>query len=332
MMRFSRMFCSILTIAICSIFSVSARAGGVGTTSGAFLKLPTGARPIGMGETYVAVGDDVQSLGWNPAGLALMEKRQFTFMHAQWLEGIRYESLAYAQPLGGFIFLGGGVDFLDSGAIEKTEFTNATGVTTGPENSIFGSWVSKGTFSVSNVVLTLGGAVDVSGLRWIPVPNVQAGMNIRMLLEKIDKGSTAGAMIDIGALWSPETVPNLTLAALGENLGPAMSGKIPPISFRLGAAYLWLNRNLVTTADYYQPIDNYGRISFGAEYWYKEMIAVRGGYRFQGKTDLNEYGIGFREGISLGAGVRYQIVQLDYAFSSLGFFGPTHRISLTVSF
>src|SRR5690242_7888069 len=86
---------------------LSVRAGGPGSTASAFLKLPSGARAIGMGESYTAAGDDVQSIGWNPAGIARMQRREFTFMHAEWFQGIRYESLAYAMPLGGFIFVGG---------------------------------------------------------------------------------------------------------------------------------------------------------------------------------------------------------------------------------
>jgi len=331
MMRSRRVFYHILPLLVSLIFSTLAHSVGVGTTSGAFLKLPTGARAIGMGETYTAVGDDVQALGWNPAGLAQLEKRQITFMHAQWFEGVNYESLAYAQPLGGFIYAGLGIDVLDSGQIDKTSFKDPAAVSSGPESAI-GDWTTDGTFSVSNVVVTLGGAANVSGLRWLPIPNVQAGINIRMLLEKIDSGSTAGAVVDMGAMWTPERLPNLTVALLGQNLGPTMGGQIPPISFRLGGAYRWLNRSLVTAVDYYQPIDNYGRISFGSEYWCKNMIAIRGGYRFQGRTDLNEYEAGFREGISLGAGFRFQIVQVDYAFNTLGFFGPAHRLSLTVSF
>src|SRR6185503_13482915 len=99
-------------------------AGGPGSTSSAFLKLPSGARAIGMGESYTAAGNDVQSIGWNPAGIARMQNREFTFMHAEWFQGIRYESLAYAMPLGGFIFVGGGIDFLNSGSIDKTTFND----------------------------------------------------------------------------------------------------------------------------------------------------------------------------------------------------------------
>jgi hypothetical protein len=315
-------------------------AGGPGSTSAAFLKLPSGARAIGMGESYTAAGDDVQSIGWNPAGIARMQHREFTFMHAEWFQGIRYESLAYAMPLGGFIFVGGGIDFLNSGSIDKTTFNDlgspGLGAATGPESVGF---TSAGTFSVSNVVVTGTGAVDLSGLRWIPIPNVQGGVNVRVLMQKIDKKSQAGAIIDMGALWTPVALPNFTAAAVAQNLGPTVDGKLPPFTFRLGGSYKWLNGNLITASDLLVPVDNYPKLSLGAEYWYKNLVSFRSGYRLTGNSatkkfgaDPNLYGTGGLEGLSMGAGFRYQIVQIDYAFATLGFLGATHRVSLTVNF
>ncbi len=49
---------------------VPARASGPGTSAATFLELGFGARPLGLGEAYVAVADDVSALHYNPAGLA----------------------------------------------------------------------------------------------------------------------------------------------------------------------------------------------------------------------------------------------------------------------
>lgn len=315
------------------LVSGGALADGPGSTSAAYLKLPTGARAIGMGQAYVAAGDDVQAIDWNPAGLARMTQRQVSFMHAQWIQGITYDSLEYAQPIGGFISLGGAIDFLNSGNIDKTTFSNLQSALSGGPGS--NPIVSSGVFTVSNVVVTASGAVDVSGLHWIGIPNVQAGMNARVLVEKIDTSSAADAIVDLGGLWTPDTMPRLTVGIVGQNLGPALNGKIPPFSFRLGAAYKALeNKSLTASMDFYQPVDNFGRISAGAEYWYKNLICVRGGYGFQGKIDLNELGTGGLDGLTLGVGFRYQIVTLDYAFMTMGFLSQsgTHRVSLTVNF
>ena len=62
---------------------ISVWASGPGTTAADVLNIPVGARAIGMGEAYTAQADDVSSLYWNPAGLALMQERQASFMYDQ---------------------------------------------------------------------------------------------------------------------------------------------------------------------------------------------------------------------------------------------------------
>lgn len=282
-----------------------------------------------MAETYAAAGDNVQAIGWNPAGLAYVQAREFTFMHAEWLEDIRYESLAYAQNIANFITVGAGIDFLLSGTIDRTSFVDTAGLLEGPEQ-----WaIDLGdTFTANNFVMTAAAAVDASGMRWITLPNVKAGINVRMLMQSIDEQSLTSAVVDLGALWGPQFAPNLTLALVGRNLGPAIGGNVPPLSIRLGGAYRMLNKALVAAIEYYQAVDNYGQFSIGSEYWYRNLIAVRGGYKFQGRIDLNELGTNGLEGLALGGGFRYRIVTVDYAFSSFGFFGATHRVSLTVNF
>ena len=314
-----------------------ALADGRGSSSAAFLKLPTGARAIGMGESYTAAGNDVQAIAWNPAGIARMDGREFTFMHAEWYQGIRYESLAYAQPLGGFIFVGGGVDFMFGGKIDKTTFALGSGTYASPENT---PYTSTGTFEVSNMVVTAAGAIDASGLRWLPIPNVQLGMNARVLVQKVDKASDTSPVVDMGALWTPSAAPQWTFAFVAQDVGPpvnvTVNGKTerkwPPINFRLGSALKLMDGNFTATGDIEVPTDTPVKLSAGAEYWYRKMICFRTGYKFQKQLDYNQYGSDGLEGFTFGAGFRYQIVQVDYAFATLGFLGATHRVSLTVNF
>ncbi len=336
-MTINRIFRSLMAAGLLILLCAgTAGAGGPGSTAAPFLKLPTGARAIGMGESYVAAGDDVQAISWNPAGISKMRNRQFTFMHSEWIEGIRYESLAYAQPFAGLFSLGGGVDFLLSSPIDRTVFVQGSGnagMVEGPEK--WGVDSGQGVFEVSNVVVTAAGAVDASAMHLIPLPNVQMGINVRALVQKVDKESAFGGIFDLGAMWSPETMRDLRLGIVAQNVGPALKSgggsNIPPISFRMGVAYWLFNRVMTLAADYYQPIDNLARLSAGCEYWYRNALAMRVGYRYQSKIDLNEYKTGGLEGFSLGAGFRFQPVQVDYAYATLGFLGPTHRISLTVN-
>jgi hypothetical protein len=43
---------------------------------------PVGARPIGMGSTFVGIADDGNALYWNPAGMAFLKHHEITIMHS----------------------------------------------------------------------------------------------------------------------------------------------------------------------------------------------------------------------------------------------------------
>lgn len=75
--------------------ALPARAGGTGTTSANFLKIPVAAIPSGMGEAYTAMaGPD--SIIYNPAGLGLLSYSAFSGAHNQYIDGIKQEYLAIA--------------------------------------------------------------------------------------------------------------------------------------------------------------------------------------------------------------------------------------------
>ncbi len=68
--------------------------------AGEFLKLPVGARALGMGSAFVALSDDATAVYWNPAGLVFAEQRQAWAEHAeQFGDLVNHDFLAYEQPL-----------------------------------------------------------------------------------------------------------------------------------------------------------------------------------------------------------------------------------------
>ena len=79
-----------------------AGARGVGTSAANFLKVGQAARPGGMGGAFVALADDINSLEWNPAGLAYLAPDYFdaAFEHVFWFGDVEYEIFSYAQHLG----------------------------------------------------------------------------------------------------------------------------------------------------------------------------------------------------------------------------------------
>lgn len=78
----------------------SARSQTVGTTTADILKINEGARPAAMGGAYTAMGDDIYSLSYNPAGLSYLKASQLVVEHLDSLAGIEYEYLSFGTAFG----------------------------------------------------------------------------------------------------------------------------------------------------------------------------------------------------------------------------------------
>ena len=85
----------LFALVICSCVS------GADKYAGEFLSLGAGARPLGMGGSFVAVADDATATYWNPAGLGGLDRTEITFMHAGIFGLDSYDFINYVQPLGG---------------------------------------------------------------------------------------------------------------------------------------------------------------------------------------------------------------------------------------
>ena len=68
--------------------------------SGEFLSLGVGARALGLGGAFVGVADDVTASFWNPAGLAQLNRKELSLMHAETFGSLlNQDFIAFARPL-----------------------------------------------------------------------------------------------------------------------------------------------------------------------------------------------------------------------------------------
>jgi hypothetical protein len=93
---------NVLIFALISLLSI----GVLSTVSyAAFEDKGTGARGTALGDTYVAMGDDILSLAYNPAALARVRQKEVTSEYAKLFAGLSDGSslsqtyLAYGQPV-----------------------------------------------------------------------------------------------------------------------------------------------------------------------------------------------------------------------------------------
>jgi hypothetical protein len=69
--------------------------------AGEFMKIPVGARAIGMGGAFASVADDATAPYWNPAGMVFLPYREAFLQHAEQFGGlVGHDFGGYVVPLG----------------------------------------------------------------------------------------------------------------------------------------------------------------------------------------------------------------------------------------
>ncbi len=299
---------TISMLAVCAglALPLPSYASGAGTTGGTILSLPVGARAIAMGEAYTAQADDANSLYWNPAGLAILNQSQASFMYNQYLEDLTLSHLAVGTPLE-FGGLGASLTYLGYGKIAGyDEQANPTG-----------------NVEAHSAVATVGAGL----LR----ENWSAGVNIKGIQGTLADEKAVGFASDFGLnVVYPREVLGGTLraAATLRNVGTGLKylrEKDPfPREWRLGvAAVQMMDRRLNVSFDYGKVIDDDAALYAGSELWLTRYIALRAGYA--GARGENK-------GLRAGVGLKLKDLSFDYAYSHTADFGMAHRYELTYRF
>jgi hypothetical protein len=301
----------ILMVAVVGVFAClpAALAHDPGTTSCNYLKMGVGARAVGLGEAYTAVGDDAEAACWNPGGLGLLEGGSVKMMHNQWFEGISLDYFGIAYNLGRFGVLGFSGKYLWMDKMQVTTIAEPEG--TGEE---FGAYDAAGTISYAK---KLNSALS-------------AGVNIKALQEGIDTEKGMAYALDIGAICSVNK--QLRVGASVNNIGSKMKlvdeGYRLPLEYRAGAAYwLFSSKSVMLAADVTGGIDENINGHFGCEAKLLDIISLRVGYKTETIKDID-----YLSGLSGGIGFALSGVELDYVWVPYGDLGQTHRIGIGYKF
>ncbi|MDE2313147.1 MAG: UPF0164 family protein, partial [Elusimicrobia bacterium] len=90
-----------LPAAVFFIFAPLRARAQSGGQPGEFLTYGVGARALAMGGAYYGISDDASAVNWNPAGLAQIQRKEFTAMESTLFYQTNLDFLSYAQPLKG---------------------------------------------------------------------------------------------------------------------------------------------------------------------------------------------------------------------------------------
>lgn len=313
----------------------------VGTTAAQFLKLGVGARPIALGGSYVALAEDLAAAYWNPAGLARLQGGAVQLAHTRYLVDVDYSYAAVGFNMGAAGTLAASLILLDSGDMQVRTTRQPEG--TGER------------FAVQNFALQLSYGRALTD-------RFAIGGSAKFVQERIWHSSASSIAFDVGTLF---TTPyeRLRLGASFSNFGPKMQmdgrdiifsedptpgqdGVVEivnsvylmdehplPLLFRIGVAWdavMTADHRIVVSTDAAHPNDNSEYMNVGAEYNFRDLLALRGGFR----NLLEEDG---EQGLTFGGGLNVRIdrtfrARFDYAYAAFGRLDATHWFTMNLSF
>ena len=309
------------------LFTGPSFAAGPGTSAAEFLQMGFGARPIGFGEAFVPVANDVSALYYNPAGLAYpafsdpkSSAGPYEILTSQSLlvQDINMTQMGFVKRP-----FGASLTYLSLGNIEQRTTETASPDSTG---------------GASDMALGVSYARKFAGVGF--------GVTGKYIREAILNYSASAFALDVGALHHFDDRPitlGFDLSNVGTDIRFIDQSYPLPTTMSFGAAY-GLTKDfphaLVVQVDL--PRNASPDIRLGVEYRGFGPITLRAGYRtFSGDqrtaalgTTLGSTASGITDfyGMSLGAGLRTPFGDLDFAMVPYGELGTAYQMSYSYNF
>ena len=306
----------------------------VGISSFQFLKIGVGARGVALGETFVAIANDVSALYWNPAGLTQFTGNQFMVAHTEYVIDIKHEFFGAAYHFSATDAIGFSVTSLHMDEMEITT-----------EVQPFGTGLY---FKFGDIAL---GATYSRKM----TDQFSFGLTVKYVEETLDVLKMRGVMVDLGTYYwtglgssrfavvvsnfGPDVSPSGTATEFSGQQVNSFQSFSPPTQFKIGLAlepFEIENQRITTSFELQHPNDNAENFHFGVEYNWHNWFSMRTGVRrtigepLFGRDNTNSSDVTFGAGIA--APLSFTNINFDYAFANFNLLGSVHRISLELTF
>jgi len=277
-----------------------------------FLKIGVGAREAAMGEAFVGLSKDVNSVFWNVAGIGFVTNRQLTFSHSNWLVESTHDAFAVALPVKSFVVGLSAISFKIQDFEETTVLEpHGTGNMVGAGDYLLGLAVAR---------------------RY--TDKLTIGLQLKYVQEVLANRSFSNILFDIGTIYHTG-FRDLKLAFALQHFGPDMTLADQqfrtPLLFRVGASdniFATDLQRLIISAELVHPTDANEWINIGMEYTLINILALRAGYQTNDQEQRLTTGFGV-----LVPNIGKVGTSFDYAYISFGeIFGATHRFTIGLSF
>jgi hypothetical protein len=315
--------------------------GRIGTAGAPELRLPVGARSIALSGADLAMVSGAEALFYNPAGIvATSHKTEALFSNTQYIANMHVNFVGLTQSVGDWGSIGVSAKVLSIGDIVQTTESapDGTGETFSPTFSTIG--------------LTYGKAMT---------DRVNFGGTLYYISEKILQETAAGAAFDFGFQYDTG-VHGTKLGVAVKSIGPNMEysgsdferivqvpGDDPQAAgrnmatqsakFELPTTFqMSLGIPVVQGANPLTVYAAYNSNSFGndqgkiaAELTLRKMLALRGGYAFDGTSD-QMFTYTYGAGLILPLGGSH--MTLDWAAQPVhgGYFDDVQNFSVGMTF
>ncbi len=273
----------------------------VGASTFAFLKVGVGARAIAMGDAYTAVGDDVSAIFWNPAGIGRLQGVNYLVSYNRWYVDTAVYAAAVTYRVNKGV-IGLSLRSFQTGSIEERTIFQPTG--TGR---------------------MINGNAIVAGLTYAaqPTNKLSVGVRLRYARQSIYTQSTGTPIMDIGTHFHTGFKSirlSMSLKNLGKDVSYVDNAYYMPLNFTTGVAMeIYGNKEegdptyLTVSAEAAYAVDYAARAHAGGELVLSNLLAVRGGYKFNYDGEKWSMGGGLKIPVQEG-----RTLNLDLAYTDAG--------------
>ena len=312
----------------------------VATSAANWLKLGTSTRAAGMGGTFVAAGQGVSAIPYNPAAIAYLEGSEVYVSRTNYVADITYNVISYGTRLSASDFFGINIFYLDSGPIGVTteEFSNGT----------------NEDYHVISMSFKLAYARRMTD-------RLKVGVTLNYIRDEIYTTNMQSVAFDMGSNFDTG-IFGIVLGMSVSNFGPEVQyggeglqvpvadsldvdGRLNkvtesfplPLMFRLGiqkdiigpsenATLKSSTHRLSFAMDGTNPTDYTVHGNAGIEYAFRELAFLRAG------TNIGHDTAGFAAGGGLFFKMGSMSARVDYAFINYNILKLMHQVSIGLEF
>lgn len=309
----------------------------LGTTAGAQLSVPVGARDLAMAGADLVFSSGVDATFWNPASIGKITGANGSFSSMSYIADVKVNYFAVGSPLGKLGNIGVTVKTMDLGDIPITtvEAMDGTGANFSP--------------TVMTMAVTYGKAVT---------DRINFGITGKIVYESIPRASASAVAFDIGVQYVDfANIKGLGLALVLKNIGSDMhysgsglkteaTDKVfseffdreasydqLPSSYSLGTSYK-MGQSIILAVSFVSNNTSYDEFNIGGEYNFNDLIFLRGGFNSAMVDEVDKDNVLF--GPTFGFGIHYELLgvglMLDYAYRPTEYFDANQLISLGFAF